>query len=86
MVDEVIHLASGFQVAGFSHVIASMWSTDDKVCVEMTGKFYKQLKDGYAVQANNGAVAAAVHDSIMEIRATWRRYPLLWAPYVHLGA
>jgi len=86
MVDEVIHLASGFQVAGFSHVIASMWSTDDEVCVEMAGKVYKRLKDGYAVQANNGAVAAAVHDSIMEIRAVRRRYPLLWAPYVHLGA
>ena len=86
MVDEVIHLASGFQVAGFSHVIASMWSTDDEVCVEMAGKVYERLKDGYAVQANNGAVAAAVHDSIMEIRAVWRRYPLLWAPYVHLGA
>jgi len=86
MVDEVIHLASGFQVAGFSHVIASMWSTDDEVCVEMAGKVYERLKDGYAVQANNGAVAAAVHDSIMEIRAVWRRYPLLWAPYIHLGA
>jgi len=60
-------------VAGFSHVIASMWSTDVEVCVEMAGKAYERLKDGYAVQANNGAVAAAVHDSIMEIRAVWRR-------------
>jgi CHAT domain-containing protein len=33
--DEVVHLASGFQVAGFSHVIASMRSSNDKVCVEM---------------------------------------------------
>jgi CHAT domain-containing protein len=86
LADEVIHLASGFQVAGFSHVIASMWSTDDEVCVKMARGFYRRLKDGSAVQAHNSAVAAAVHRSIMEIRMEWRRYPLLWAPYVHLGA
>jgi hypothetical protein len=86
MSDEVIHLASGFQVAGFSHVIASMWATDDEVCVKMAREFYGRLKNGYTENTNNKAVAAAVHESIMEIRSVSRRYPLLWAPYVHQGA
>ncbi|KAL9595915.1 MAG: hypothetical protein Q9179_004797, partial [Wetmoreana sp. 5 TL-2023] len=68
MVDEVIHLASGFQVAGFSHVIASMWSTDDEVCVEMASSFYERLMGGYAMQAHNGTIAAVVHESMMKIR------------------
>jgi CHAT domain-containing protein len=33
LLDEVIHLASGFQMAGFPHVVASMWSTEDDLCV-----------------------------------------------------
>jgi tetratricopeptide (TPR) repeat protein len=86
LVDEVIHLASGFQVAGFSDVIASMWSTDDDICVQMARGFYERLKDSYGNDWDKRAVAAAVHDSMMEIRSTKWRYPLLWAPYVHLGA
>jgi len=71
MIDEVIYLVSGFQMAGFSHVIASMWSMDDEVCMKMAGKVYEWLKNGYAVQANNGAVVVAVHNLIMEIWVVW---------------
>jgi len=67
MIDEVIHLVSEFQMAGFSHVIASMWSMDDEVCMKMAEKVYEWLKNGYAVQANNEAVVVAVHNLIMKI-------------------
>ncbi|CUS12252.1 unnamed protein product, partial [Tuber aestivum] len=29
LADEVIHLASAFQPAGFSHTLANLWETDD---------------------------------------------------------
>jgi hypothetical protein len=32
LVDEVLHLSSGFQLAGFSHVIRTMWGANDCVC------------------------------------------------------
>ena len=86
LADEVIHLASGFQVAGFSHVVASMWSSDDEICVEMAKGFYQRLKSAYDGQRTDRDVAAAVHDSILEIRSKWRKQPLSWAPYIHLGA
>jgi tetratricopeptide (TPR) repeat protein len=86
LVDEVIHLASGFQVAGFSHVIASMWQTDDDACEKMARGFYEQLKHIIEGDVNNRAVAVAAHQSIMEMRSKWMRFPLLWAPYVHFGA
>ncbi|KAJ5772185.1 hypothetical protein N7520_002714 [Penicillium odoratum] len=86
MVDEVIHLASGFQVAGFSHVIASMWQTDDDACEKMARGFYGHLKQTMEEEAHNRAVAVAAHKAMMEIRSKWMRFPLLWAPYVHFGA
>jgi tetratricopeptide (TPR) repeat protein len=86
LVDEVIHLASAFQVAGFGHVIASIGPSDDEICVKMARGFYGRLKDDYAVGRSNRAIAVAVHDSILEIRSMSRKTPLSWAPYVHLGA
>ena len=48
LLDEVTHLASGFQMAGFPHVAASMWSTEDESCVEMAREFYGRVKDSFA--------------------------------------
>jgi CHAT domain-containing protein len=33
--DEVIHVVSGFQVAGFPHVVGCLWPSVDDVCVEI---------------------------------------------------
>ena len=41
--DGSLHLASSFQVAGFTHVIASMWSTGDDVCVRVADLFHGEL-------------------------------------------
>ncbi|CUS09063.1 unnamed protein product, partial [Tuber aestivum] len=47
LADEVIHLASAFQLAGFSHTFANMWETDDQASSEVTRDFYNLLlQDG----------------------------------------
>ncbi|CUS13391.1 unnamed protein product, partial [Tuber aestivum] len=40
LADEVIHLASSFQLAGFSHTFANMWETDDQASSEVARDFY----------------------------------------------
>ncbi|KAB5513629.1 CHAT domain-containing protein, partial [Coniochaeta sp. 2T2.1] len=35
LADEVIHVVSGFQVAGFPHVVGCLWPSIDRVCVEV---------------------------------------------------
>ncbi|KAJ5614668.1 hypothetical protein N7528_008322 [Penicillium herquei] len=80
LLDEVIHLASGFQVAGFNHVIASMWQTDDDACEEMASDFYNQLKKGGQQALDNRAVVAAAHHATLAVRSRWPRRPLMWAP------
>jgi CHAT domain-containing protein len=69
LVDEVIHLASGVHVARFSHVIASMWSLDDRICVKVAKGFYERLKADCSLQKSDKAIAAALHDSVMEVRS-----------------
>ena len=87
LADEVIHLASGFQVAGFGHVIGSMWPSDDGVCIDVAKEFYEQLRlSDFHIQGSNKAVAAALHASLTKVLSKKRKLPLLWAQYIHLGA
>ena len=86
LADEVIHLASGFQVAGFSHVIASMWVADDQVCFQVAKGFYEQVVANLPTRQSNEAIAAALHGSVEKIRSRYSKAPLQWAPFIHIGA
>jgi hypothetical protein len=43
--DESIHLVSACQLAGFRHVIGTLWEVNDQTCVEMARVTYGVLKD-----------------------------------------
>jgi len=43
--DEVIHLASAMQFAGFRSVIGTMWAVDDAHTNKITSKFYEYMLD-----------------------------------------
>jgi hypothetical protein len=79
LVDEVIHLASGFRVA-------SMWASNDKICVDMTKEFYERLQGHAGGKGTLKDIAETVHDSVLEVRSKLRKMPLSWVPYIHLGA
>ncbi|KAI9776673.1 MAG: hypothetical protein M1816_005151 [Peltula sp. TS41687] len=85
LVDKSIHLASTFQLAGFQHVIGTLWGADDSAAVEIAGKFYKGL-----LQHNKGddtSVAQALHDAVLCLRNEKgnRKDISKWAPFIHLG-
>ncbi|OAG09323.1 TPR-like protein [Paraphaeosphaeria sporulosa] len=89
LLDEVLHVVSGFQVAGFRHVIGCLWPSDDSVCVAVARSFYSELSQYVAARENNDrTVALALHKAVMQIRESkeYRKRPLLWAQYVHFGA
>lgn len=84
LADEVLHTASAFFVAGFSHVIGSMWPSEDGICVQVAGLFYA----GLASHGPNLAIEASVyalHDAVRNIQVRYMRAPLLWAQYIHIG-
>lgn len=87
--DEVLHVVSGFQIAGFRHVIGCLWPSDDKVCVEVAKSFYSELGQDRAARFNvDRAAALALHKAVVKVRESkeYRKRPLLWAQYVHFGA
>jgi tetratricopeptide (TPR) repeat protein len=80
--DEAIHLASAFQLAGYRHVIATLWPIGDRQGVELAAGIYSAL-DPAAV--GGGDVAGAVHAAIRRMRQQWKT-PSVWASHIHVGA
>jgi tetratricopeptide (TPR) repeat protein len=82
--DEPIHLASACQLAGFRHVIATMWPIDDNDAVSVTRLVYSDLA---AHGAGPGADAAsgALHHATRQLRLLYPRQPSRWAAHTHAG-
>lgn len=72
-VDEVNCLASGFQVAGFSHVIAFMWSADHEIHVGMAG-IRRAVEEWLCCASTQLGCGGGGTRSIL---SEWRRYLLL---------
>lgn len=43
LIDEAIHLTSAFQLAGFPHVVGTLWEVDDQIAVTIADAFYTHL-------------------------------------------
>jgi tetratricopeptide (TPR) repeat protein len=84
--DEVLHLASAFQVAGFAHVVATMWESKDSICSQVAEVFYGHLTKTSDKGGHDGAVAEALHAAVEEIRKQSPEEPQLWAQFIHTGA
>jgi hypothetical protein len=79
--DEVLHLASAFQLAGFRHVIATLWPLTDKIAAQAAHEFYRLLPDTSAT----GTAAAVLRQVTQGLRSTFPERPDLWAALIHSG-
>lgn len=94
LLDEAVHLTGACYLAGFPHVIGSLWRINDESSAEVA-------VDVYSAMINNGAIevqmsAEALHHAVRRLKDRTqimegfsRRStddPLVWAPYIHLGA
>ena len=88
LLDEAIHIASGFQLAGFPHVIGTLWEANDLKAREVATKFYEILFDSLDSGRGfeDGIVAEALHKAVASLRKEFEDNPILWAPFIHLGA
>ncbi|GIH23461.1 CHAT domain-containing protein [Acrocarpospora phusangensis] len=85
LLDEAIHLSSACQLAGFPHVVGSLWEIDDDVAVRVAEAFYAGIvaEDG---SVDAGSAACALHHAVRSIRDRFPGTPSLWAGYLHSGA
>ncbi|RDA85714.1 hypothetical protein CP532_0749 [Ophiocordyceps camponoti-leonardi (nom. inval.)] len=65
MMDEGIHLINSFQLAGFRHVIGTLWEVSDEFCVDVAGTLYRTLRDEGLTDV---AVCRGLHFAIRKLR------------------
>ncbi|CAE6411319.1 unnamed protein product [Rhizoctonia solani] len=83
--DEAIHLASAMLMAGYSSVIATMWSVVDEDAPFVADRVYAQLMEHGKM--GNGEAGKALHNAVAELRDKVGEKEFgRWAPYIHIGS
>ncbi|MFE5919381.1 CHAT domain-containing protein [Streptomyces sp. NPDC056468] len=81
--DEAIHPAAALQVAGYRHVLATMWSVNDRIAGEIVDSVYEALVSEGELAAED--CATALHHAVRELRAKPRMPLVGWTPFIHHG-
>jgi hypothetical protein len=80
--DETIALAAALSYTGYRHVLATLWSVDPAVAIEVTEAVYPKLIKAHVFDPADSALA--LHDAIRTLREAGR--PLDdWLPFTHTG-
>ncbi|MEV4021065.1 CHAT domain-containing tetratricopeptide repeat protein [Nonomuraea angiospora] len=79
LLEESIHLATAFQLAGYRQVVGTLWRVDDWAAGQLAGAFYAAMIDG--VDAAEG-----VRHAVRALRDQSAAMPSLWAAHLHVGA
>jgi len=82
LADEAIHLASAFQLAGYRHVIGTLWPISDFHAVRLADDLYAEL----ASAGSTATAASALHKVTRRLRNRRFQLPSIWASHVHVGA
>ncbi|MGW6740047.1 CHAT domain-containing protein [Streptomyces sp. NPDC055025] len=90
LLDEAVHLAAAFHLAGFPHVIGTLWEVQDLSAAGLAATFYGNLSLASTTTGSPGGrspdPARALHTAVSELRRAAPRLPSLWAAHIHLGA
>jgi tetratricopeptide (TPR) repeat protein len=86
LADEAIQLAAAFQLAGYRHVVATLWPIGDRAAVDIAADFYASLARHAESEAGN-VVARALREATRRYRdSLGARQPWRWAAHLHSGA
>jgi hypothetical protein len=85
LLDEAIHLASAFQLAGFPHVIGTLWEINDMSAVVIADAFYAGLT-GPDGSVDPHSAARALHHATRSQRDERPADPYFWASHIHVGS
>ncbi|KAI1411788.1 CHAT domain-containing protein [Hypoxylon sp. FL1857] len=68
--DESVQLINACQLAGFRHVIGSLWEVNDESCVDMARITYETILHG---QMTDSSVSLGLHNATRTLRSQWRQ-------------
>ncbi|MFG2887518.1 CHAT domain-containing protein [Streptomyces sp. NPDC048297] len=82
---EAIHLTSAFQIAGYRHVIGTLWPVLDDAAAAIAVDVYGHLPQRSDGTPDTDRVALALHHALRRVRENYRAVPTRWASHLHVG-
>ncbi|WP_406858971.1 CHAT domain-containing protein [Streptomyces sp. HUAS MG47] len=79
LADESVHITAAFQLCGYRQVVGTLWPVTDAAAAAVAASFHARRADGLSG-------AAALTETLRELRDRYPATPTRWAAHVHTGA
>ena len=85
LTNEAVHITAAFHLAGYQHVIGTLWPINDTVARDLACDVYRHLTQHGTTPPDISRTAQALHDATRRLRARYPATPTLWAAHTHTG-
>jgi hypothetical protein len=85
LINEAVHVTGAFHLAGFRHVVGTLWPVNDGIAAAIAQDFYGRLTDDGNVPPDISHTSRVLHDVIRELRDSDPDTPTFWVAHTHTG-
>jgi hypothetical protein len=86
LADEAVHLTGAFHLAGYQHVIGTLWSINDTAATKLAVGVYARLTRNGTTEPDADLAARALHHATRDLRVRFPGHPSLWVTHTHTGS
>lgn len=85
LANEAVHLTGAFHLAGYQHVIGTLWPINDLISRRFAAGFYSHITQAGSTTPDITRSAQALHQGTRRLRIRYPDAPTQWAAYTHTG-
>jgi CHAT domain-containing protein len=85
LANEAVHITGAFHLAGYQHVIGTLWPISDAAACDIACGVYNHLTDHGTTPPDTSLTAFAIHHTIRRLRGEYPTFPTIWAAHTHTG-
>ncbi len=85
LANEAVHITGAFHLAGYQHVIGTLWPINDATARDLACDIYSHLTHDGTTLPDTGRAPHALHHATRRLRDRYPRTPSLWAGHTHTG-
>jgi CHAT domain-containing protein len=86
LADEAVHITGAFHLAGYRHVIGTLWPIYDDLARVLDIEVYRHLTAQATTPPQTASTAQILHHAIRALRDELADGPAEWAAHIHVGS
>jgi tetratricopeptide (TPR) repeat protein len=85
LTNEAVHITGAFHLAGYQHVIGTLWRVSDTAARDLASDIYTHLTHHGSTPPDINRAALALHHAARRLRGKYPASPTIWAAHTHTG-